>query len=65
MYRVFILTLLATSAVHAQTSAPQPDPVRTSLPPVTVTAQKEPANAQELPVSLTTILESALRRPHS
>ena len=61
MYRVLAVVLLAAPAVHAQTSTPQPDPVRTTLPPVTVTAQKEPANAQELPVSLTAILESALR----
>lgn len=59
---------LVTSVLHAkplaQSAPPQPaDPnaPRVTLPPVTVTAQKEPANAQELPVSVTTVLDSLLR----
>ena len=44
----------------AQTPA-QPGAPRVVVPTVTVTAQKEPANAQDLPVSLTTILEDVLR----
>lgn len=46
---------------RAQGPSPQPDPPRLTLPPVTVNAQKEPANAQDLPVSVTTILEDVLR----
>ncbi len=59
---VLTAALIASPALHAQTSSAQPDdPVRTTLPPVTVTAQKEPANAQDVPVSLTTVLDSTLR----
>ena len=39
--------------------APQPAN-RVTLPPVTVTAQKEPADAQQLPVSVTTVLQQTL-----
>ena len=34
---------------------PPPDPVRVTLPPVEVTAQKEPADPQNLPLSMTAV----------
>ena len=48
----FALLVLAPAIARAQTPAPQP---KISLPPVTVTAQKEPADPQSLPVSLTAV----------
>ena len=44
--------VLAPSAAFAQPAQPPP---QVSLPPVTVTAQKEPADPQTLPVSLTLV----------
>jgi len=45
--------VLGPSAALAQATATPPG--RVTLPPVTVTAQKEPADPQELPVSVTTV----------
>lgn len=58
------LCAIAVSPAVAQTTSttsPQNPPVVT-LPEVTVTAQKEPAKAQELPVSLTAITAESLAR---
>ena len=53
----FVLLHLCAGAAAAQGTQPsgqqQPDPV--TLPTVTVTAQKEPADAQRLPVSITVV----------
>jgi iron complex outermembrane recepter protein len=55
---IFAASISAPSLVQAQT----PDPVATfQLPPLIVTAQKEPAGAQDLPISLTTFTEQSLR----
>jgi iron complex outermembrane recepter protein len=55
---------MAASPVDAQTSAASAanaqQPPRVTVPPVTVTAQKEPADAQRLPLSVTTVLSDAL-----
>ena len=51
-FAALALLVLAPAAAQAQTPAPQP---KISLPPVTVTAQKEPADPQSLPVSLTPV----------
>lgn len=57
--------LLPGSPVDARQnpSAQPPDPnaPRVTLPPVTVTAQKEPAEPHELPVSVTTVPQDLLR----
>ena len=57
------LISVAPSLVRAQGSASQPgQPAATfQLPPLIVTAQKEAAKAQDLPVSLTTVTEQTLR----
>ena len=50
--------LLAASAATAQTPTPAQGGqtvVPITLPPVTVTAQKEPADVQRLPVSVTVV----------
>jgi iron complex outermembrane recepter protein len=53
----FFTTLLAqASPVDAQA----PDPLRITVPPVVVTAQKEPADPQKLPVSVTTVGKDTL-----
>jgi len=55
---IFASLISAPYLAQAQT----PDPVPTfQLPPVIVTAQKEPAGAQDLPVSLTTFTEQTVR----
>src|SRR5688572_29493802 len=55
---IFAASVSAPSLAQAQT----PDPVATfQLPPLIVTAQKEPAGAQDLPISLTTFTEQSLR----
>jgi len=55
---IFAALISAPSLAQAQT----PDPVATfKLPPVIVTAQKEPAGAQDLPISLTTFTQQTLR----
>jgi len=50
--------LLASADAYAQPDA-QPV-IRFTLPPVTVTAQKEPADPQTLPVSVTAVLQGTL-----
>ena len=56
---IFAWLISAPGLARAQT----PDPVPTfQLPPVIVTAQKEPAGAQDLPVSLTTFTAQTLRK---
>ena len=47
-------SVIAPAAARAQT------PVYTTLPPITVTAQKEPDDPQNLPVSVTAILNQTL-----
>ena len=55
----FTLCVLVPALAGAQTATPQPSVPTVTLPPVTVTAQKEPADPQTLPVSLTVVpLES-------
>ena len=50
----------AAGQVPAQTP-PQDDPLlRTTLPPVTVNAQKEPADIQKLPVSVTAVSQDTI-----
>ena len=51
-FSVFVLSLLAPSVAGAQTTQPIP---QVTLPTVTVTAQKEPADPQRLPVSVTAV----------
>src|SRR5437867_1702872 len=50
-----LVTLYAPSDVAAQ------PPVYVTLPPITVTAQKEPDDPQNLPVSVTAVLNETLR----
>lgn len=58
-----VLSLLPSRAGAQAPSSQPPDPnaPRVSLPPVTVVAQKEPANAQDLPVSVTTVFQDLLQ----
>jgi iron complex outermembrane recepter protein len=57
-----LLVLLAPAQAQAQNQAPAQDPAATfQLPPVIVTAQKEAAEAQDVPVSLTAFTERSLR----
>lgn len=51
-FSAFVLSLIAPSLATAQPTQPIP---QVTLPPVTVTAQKEPADPQRLPVSVTTV----------
>ena len=51
-----LVAVLTPVAAFAQAAAPQ-----ITLPPVTVTAQKEPADAQKLPVSVTALPEHVFR----
>jgi outer membrane receptor protein involved in Fe transport len=62
--RVLSVVSLAASPALAQTTTTQNPPAteRVTLPEVTVTAQKEPAKAQELPVSVTAITSGMLER---
>jgi iron complex outermembrane recepter protein len=52
-----LAALCAAPGVRAQQTAPPPpqDPLRVQLPTVTVTAQKAPADAQKVPVSVTAV----------
>jgi iron complex outermembrane receptor protein len=54
---VVLSLVMAPSFVFAQTSQAPP---KVTLPPVTVTAQKEPADPQQLPVSVTLVPLDAL-----
>lgn len=55
---ILFLWLPAQDAPQPAPQAPQPPAV--TLPTVTVTAQKEPADAQKLPVSVTTVLSTTI-----
>ena len=52
---LFLLTLLAQLAAYGPQAAPQQTVPPITLPTVVVTAQKEPADAQRLPVSVTAV----------
>src|SRR6476659_1355399 len=52
--------LLASSNAYAQPDASAPPVIRFTLPPLTVTAQKEPADPQTLPVSVTAVPKGTL-----
>ena len=55
-FSVCVFSLMVPALASAQATQPTP---QVTLPPVTVTAQKEPADPQRLPVSVTTVpLES-------
>ena len=56
-FSALVLSLLIPTFAAAQTTAPPP---QITLSPVTVTAQKEPADPQQLPVSLTLVPLDAL-----
>jgi iron complex outermembrane recepter protein len=66
-----LVVLVAGAPAAAQVASPDPDPPPqpaqgqqvppVTLPPVTVTAQKEPADARRLPISVTTVLADAIR----
>ena len=60
--RLFGFALFLGLVLPCQLDAQQAtqSPNRVTLPPVTVTAQKEPADAQQLPVSVTTVLQQTL-----
>ena len=51
------VVVMSGARVAAQTP---PDPLRTTLPPITVTAQKEPEDPQNLPLSVTAVLQNTL-----
>jgi len=53
-----LLSVLTPSIAMAQAA---PSPGRVTLPPVTVTAQKEPADPEELPVSVTTVPQGTIQ----
>ena len=56
-----IAALFAPAPAAAQQPAPSPQPpLRTTLPPITVTAQKEPDDPQKLPVSVTAVSNDTL-----
>jgi iron complex outermembrane receptor protein len=50
-----------TSGTSGQDPQPGQPPLRITVPPLTVTAQKEPADPQTLPVSLTAVSSDTLR----
>jgi outer membrane receptor protein involved in Fe transport len=52
--------LLASSNANAQPDASSTPVIRFTLPPLTVTAQKEPADPQTLPVSVTAVPQGTL-----
>src|SRR3954453_18023687 len=58
-FPALILGVLIPAVAGAQTPGTQPPVPTVTHPPITVTAQKEPADPQSLPVSLTVVpLES-------
>src|SRR3954467_8541805 len=59
-FPALILGVLLPAVAGAQTAAPQPPVQTVTHPPVTVTAQKEPADPQTLPLSVTTVPLDAL-----
>ena len=63
MYKTTRYVLAAVGLVLVASGAqgqPPPDPPRITLPPVEVTAQKEPEDPQALPLSLTVMLRDWL-----
>jgi iron complex outermembrane receptor protein len=55
-------TLFHPSSIQAQSAGQSSQPAATfQLPPLLVTAQKEPADPQSLPISLTTVSKEALQ----
>ena len=52
--------VLAASAFAVPLSAQSPDPLRVTAPPVIVTAQKEPQDIQQLPLSVTAVSKEEL-----
>ncbi len=59
-YSLALALVAAPSFVFAQGAQGAQAPPQITLPPVTVTAQKEPADPQQLPVSLTLVPLDAL-----
>jgi iron complex outermembrane recepter protein len=66
--RLLLMSALLSFALPAtagQTTTQQPsqdDPLRATLPPVTVTAQKEPEDLQKLPLSVTAVSKETIDR---
>src|SRR5713226_2282667 len=63
--RGLVATLFACASAAAQQPTAQqptapPPPLRTTLPPITVTAQKEPDDPQKLAVSVTAVSNDTL-----
>jgi iron complex outermembrane receptor protein len=57
---LFLLTLFAQLAASGTQAVPQQTVPPITLPPVLVTAQKEPADAQRLPVSVTAVSDEVI-----
>jgi iron complex outermembrane recepter protein len=57
-----VVAATATAQTSSTTTQNSNDPQRITLPEVTVTAQKEPAKAQDLPVSVTAVTAGMLER---
>jgi iron complex outermembrane recepter protein len=55
-----VLTFAAPSLAQTTTSSSQDDSLRFRLPPVTVTAQKEPEDKQKVPVSVTAVARDTI-----
>jgi iron complex outermembrane receptor protein len=54
------VSLAASLVGSVQPAAGQQQPVRVTVPPVVVTAQKEPADGQSLPISVTAVQKTTL-----
>jgi iron complex outermembrane recepter protein len=61
-FSLFAVSLPAAAGQAPQSQPAQEDPPRVALPPVTVTAQKEPEDAQKLPVSVTAVSKDTIER---
>jgi iron complex outermembrane receptor protein len=61
---IALVSFVGVSAAAGQTApaAPQDDPLRVGLPPVTVMAQKQPEEIQKLPVSVTAVTKDVIDR---
>jgi iron complex outermembrane recepter protein len=57
-----LASLPASAGQNAAQPGPQDVPLRVALPPVTVTAQKEPEDAQKLPLSVTAVSKEMIDR---
>jgi iron complex outermembrane recepter protein len=57
---LYVLSAISLTPLPAAAQTGQQPPAQVTLPPVTVTAQKEPADPQNLPVSLTPVPLDAL-----